>query len=213
MHRRQNGGVRWSSDRPRPQRPASLGLFCGAVLLLLIRVLPAHGADTVAVVDARELSEAYYNIMNGPGLDPKTPVGHEPEVVLKAERELQRLKAEYASARATGLSPEARAAYEKKLVEKNGALQALYGKSWRDTVELVKWRSRDLLVIRLLGRIEQYAQEQGIALILNQENGNEMFRREGWSGASLNPFDITQPLIQWLRQKEESERPPGPARR
>lgn len=213
MHRRQNGGFRWSSDRPRPQRPRALALFCGTVLLLLLRVLPAHGADTVAAVDARALSDAYYTIMNGPGLDPKTPIGHEPDEVLTAERELQRLKAEYASARAAGLSPEAKAAYEKKLLEKNAALQALYGKSWRDTVELVKWRSRELLVARLFNRIEQYAQEQGIALILNQENGNEMFRREGWSGASSDPIDITRPLIEWLRQKEESQRRPGPARR
>lgn len=203
--------LRRRSRRPRAGIAVCMALLGKAAFLLVVWVLPAAGADKVAAIDSRAVVDAYYDLMAGPGLDPKTPIGPDPQEVRKAERELQRLKAQYARER-TGLSPEAKAAYEKELLEKTAALQALYAKNTRDMVDLVKWRSPEVLISHLLSRIEEYGREQGFALILNRQTGGALFRREGWSGPSSDSIDVTQPLIEWLRKKEEAARPPRPAR-
>ena len=93
-----------------------MALLGHVAFLSVVWVLPVGGADKVAVVDTRTVVEAYYNIMAGPGLDPKTQIGPDPQEVRKVEDELQRLKAEYARQRA-GLSPEAKATYEKGVLK------------------------------------------------------------------------------------------------
>ena len=193
-----------------PRAGVVMALLGQVVFLLVVWVLPAGGADKVAVVDTRTVVDAYYNVMAGPGLDPKTPIGPDSQEVRKVENELQGLKAEYARQRA-GLSPEAKATYEKALLEKSAALQALYAKNMRDMADLVKWRSPDVLIPHLMSRIEEYGREQGFALIVEQQTGGALYHREGWSGPPPDPIDVTQPLIEWLRRKEESARPPRPA--
>lgn len=199
------------SGLPRAKVAIPTALLATIVLLVITWILPAGAADKVAVVDSRAVVDAYHDLMAGPWLDPKTPIGPDPQEVRKVERELQRLKAQYGRERA-GLSPEAKAAYEKALLEKTAALQVLYAKNTRDIVDLVKWRSPEVLISHLLSRIEEYGREQGFALILNQQSGGALFRKEGWSGPSSDSIDVTQPLIEWIRRKEESARPSGPGR-
>ncbi len=198
------------SDLPRVKVASIRAILSQLVILLVLWLLPAAAAVEVAVVDTRTVVDAYYKIMNEPGLDPNTPIGPAPQELRKVEDELQRLKAQYARERA-GLSPEAKAAYEKALLEKTAALQALYAKNWRDVVDVVKWRSPDILIPHLMDRIKEYALEQGFALVLNEQTGGALFRRDGWSGSSSDPIEVTQLLIDWLRRKEESARPPRPA--
>lgn len=201
--------LRQCSGFPRAVVAIPVVFLANVAFLLAVCALPVGGADKVAVVDTRVVVEAYYAIMAGPGLDPKTPVGPDPQEVRKVEKELDGLKAQYARERAS-LSPEAKGAFEKGLLEKTAALQALYAKKTRDMVDVVKWRSPDVLITRLKAQIQEYGREQGFALILEKQTGGALFQREGWSGPSSDPIDVTQPLIEWLRRKEESARPPKP---
>ncbi len=203
--------LRCGPDCPRWARGASAVLLTPILLVMAVSIIGAGGADTVAAVDPRKVVDAYYAIMNAPGFDPKTPIGPDPREVQKVERELQRLKEGYARQRAAGLGPEAKAAYEKQLLEKSAELQTLYSKNWKDVVDVVKWRSPEVLGLALFRRIAEYGQEKGLAVILNKETGGEMYRREGWAGSTSDPIDITQDLIEWLGQKEQAARPSGRA--
>ncbi len=183
-----------------------VALFGCAWLLFTVSSPAAAAEDLVGAVNFQEVIEVYDSIMNAPGSDPNTQVGPDPEEVRKLERELRKLKADYARER-PGLSPEAKAAHEKRLTEKSAELQRLHSKTLKDVYDMARWRSPEILGARLGERIREYGEEHRYAVILDKERGDLLFQREGWSGPSSDPVEITGPLIEWLRHKEESARP------
>ncbi|MBZ0158643.1 MAG: hypothetical protein K8G79_00600 [bacterium] len=146
----------------------------------------------------------------------KQPVtGADPETVGRLEAELDAVRMQYAQARAAGRETE-RAALEEAVQKKSAELQAAYATNWRAIVERNRWRSHDVRQAALIGLLTTYGREQGLALIVDQATGKEVFRREGWAGqVSDDAFeDLTEPVAVWLRervggQRRPSSEPPG----
>lgn len=187
---------------------STLGRMAAVILFSLLAglpVMPAFGAGRTGIVDSGELIRFYEQLMAGPAFDPKTPLGPSQEERGRAEAELDAAKRAYARARVDG-NQEALAAAREVLREKTEALQVLYGKVTRDLRDVVKYRSRDILVGALRSRIQEFGLAQGFDIISNQQTGQPMFSREGFSGSPENPSDVTGELIEWIRQQEEAAR-------
>ena len=178
------------------------------VLSLLSGLLttPALAAEKAGIVDSGELIRFYEELKVAPALDPTTQLGPEMEEQRRAEAALDGAKRAYANARANG-SQEEKAAAQRTLQEKAAALQTLYGKTAEDLRDIVKYRSSEILFAALRDRIQAFGLEQEYDIIINQQTGKPMFRREGFSGAPEKPVDITQELIEWIRQREAAARP------
>ena len=71
-------------------------------LLVGLPVMSASGAGRTGVVDSGELIRFYGQLMTGPALDPKTPLGAGQEERGRAEAELDAAKRAYARARMDG---------------------------------------------------------------------------------------------------------------
>lgn len=187
---------------------STLGRMAAAILVSLLAglpVMPAFGAGKSGIVDSGELIRFYEQLMTGPALDPKTPLGPGQEERGLAEEELDAAKRAYARARKDG-NQEALAAARDVLRQKTEALQVLYGKATQDLRDVVKYRSPDILIGALRSRIQEYGQAQGFDIISNQQTGKPMFSREGFSGSPENPIDVTGEMIEWIRQQEEADR-------
>lgn len=187
---------------------STLGRRAVVILFSLLAGLPvmsAFGAGRTGIVDSGELIRFYEQLMVGPALDPKTPLGPGQEERGRAEKELDAAKRAYARARVEG-NQEALAAARDVLRRKTEALQVLYGKTTQDLRDVVKYRSPDILIGALRSRIQEFGQAQGFDIISNQQTGKPMFLREGFSGSPDNPSDVTGELIEWIRQQEEAAR-------
>lgn len=190
-------------------------LILAAVLSLWLSgplTAPVLAAGKAGIVDSRELIRFYQELMMGPALDPTTPLGPGPEERKRAEAALDEARQAYANARAHG-SPEERAAAQRALQDKAAALQTLYRKTMEDFRDVVKFRSPEILFGTLRDRVQAFGREEGYDIIMNQQTGNPMFQREGFSGAPEHLIDITQELIDWIRRREEAARPDHATRR
>jgi len=186
----------------------ALGRIAAVILVSLLTGLPAmsaFGAGKYGIVDSGELIKFYEQLMAGPALDPKTPLGPGQAERGLAEAELDAAKRAYARARVKG-DPETLAAARDVLRQKTDALQVLYGKATQDLRDVVKYRSPDILIGALRSRIQEFGQAQGFDIISNQQTGKPMFSREGFSGSPENPIDVTGEMIEWIRQQEEAAR-------
>ncbi len=187
---------------------STLGRIAAVILVSLLAGLPAisaFGEGKAGTVDSGELIKFYEQLMAGPAFDPKTPLGPGQEERGRAEAELDAAKRAYARARTDG-NQEALAVARDVLRQKTEALQTLYGKTTQDLRDVAKYRSREILIGALRSRIQEFGQAQGFDIINNQQTGKPMFLREGFSGASDNPVDVTAEMIEWIRQQEEAAR-------
>ena len=183
---------------------STMGRLTAAILFSLLVGLPAmsaFGEGKAGTVDSGALIKFYEQLMAGPALDPKTPLGPGQAERGLAEAELDTAKRAYARARVKG-DPETLAAARDVLRQKTDALQVLYGKATQDLRDVVKYRSPDILIGALRSRIQEFGQAQGFDIISNQQTGKPMFSREGFSGSAENPIDVTGEMIEWIRQQE-----------
>lgn len=129
-------------------------------------------------------------------------VGADPETVGRLETELEDLRMRYAEARRTEREAE-RAALEEAVERKAAELQSAYAANWRAIVGRNRWRSRDVRLGALAALIAAYSREQDLALIIDQESGKEVFRREGWTGEMSDDTieDLTDEIAAWLQER------------
>lgn len=191
------------------------GIALGALpltlgLLLALSCLPAAGAERGGSVRLSSLDAVVARLAKervaARSADPNAL-----RTTVRLEDELDGLKRRYAQARTEGREPE-RAALEQELTRKAAELQAAYAQGFSAMVEQNRLRSRDVRLLEIGNWVAAYGREAGLSLIVDQETGKELFRREGWSGlpSDLTLDDLTDPLTAWLQERLAAPGRPAP---
>lgn len=180
-----------------------------ALLLLLAPVGSIDAQERVGGVRLGELETTLTQVVTAAQAK-KPTAGADPETVGRLETELEDLRMRYAEARRTGREAE-RTALEEAVERKAAELQTAYAANWRAIVGRNRWRSRDVRLGALTAMIAAYGREQDLALIVDQESGKEVFRREGWTGRMSDEAieDLTDPIAAWLVERVGRPRSPS----
>jgi hypothetical protein len=194
---------------------AGAGLAVSVVLFAGVGMPPNAAAEQVGVINLPEVVKVHWAFLIAPGLDPHAPAGPDPNVVEAHQKRLRSLRERLGRERSR-MDPEQKKSLEQEILAETETLQTLWAKVTRDVADKVRWRSRDVFFPHLAERIGEFAHERGLALIIDQVEGRPVYRDPALAGEiSGERVELTESLIEWLRQKDGSppDGTPAPANR
>ena len=178
------------------------GILAGAVLLAGAGMPGIAAADQTGVINLPEVVKAYRAFLMGVDpLNPRTPIGADPEAIEAHQKRLKSLRERLGLERSS-LSLEEKKRLEEAIREEAAALQTLYAKNTKDALDRLRWISSDIFFPYLGERIQEFGRDRGLSLIINQADGRPIYQDPARSGdVSGERVDLTKELIEWLRRK------------
>lgn len=173
--------------------------------------------ERVAIVDLAAAVKAHQAFLLGPTetSDELTPT--EQEAVVAQQRKLRRLQERFFREK-NRLSEAERTAMQEQVRQEIVALQELYSRHTRALFERQKWSATDNVVQHLRERVREFGQERKLSLLLDRSDRQILYRDPALTPetptAAVDPaqtVDLTQALIDWLREKDRSLAPTGSA--
>lgn len=179
--------------------------------------------ERVVLVDLAAVVKAHQAFLLGAGKSTLAPTGQEAAAIAQQQHKLRTLQ-ERLSRDASRLSEAERKALQEQVKQAITALQDLYGQEMKALIARRRWASDDIIAAHLRERVQEFGKERGLPVILDRSDQQVLYRdpagkaespakavdpaRPVLSGAD-GTVDLTQALIDWLREKDRDLAPPA----